>query len=219
MQILCDFLNILNPMNLTFTFIQSFNPLNTKDLDTFFSSIGDTKSSAVNHNSTMSKKNTTRRSLDNLSSLSASSKRNSMSICVEEFPMSLLKDNSERINQLMKSILEQMQRINSIETEKASFQRMIDELEESVNKWSEKTGMLTDKAKDQPVYDNVDQFLDQNPKELLEKAELMVMSLKAKKCLETVLGECLPNPEATAENMSNIRKLVAEFIQDDKTNF
>lgn len=142
-----------------------------------------------------------------------------MSMYVEEFPMALLKDDADRINRASKEIQDQIIRIRGIEAESQSFQQTLDELEESVNRWSEKSQMLTDKAKDQPTYENADHFLSHDTKPNLEWAELIVRNLKAKKCMETNLGENMPNPEATAESMSHIRTLLAEFINDDKSSF
>lgn len=188
-----------------------FDCTRIKDLDGFFESIGDVRPvAALNQHAT--KKLTGRRSLDN----NSSSKRNSISMCIEEFPIALLKDNVERVNSLTVEILEQIDKIRSIEFEKQAFSRMIEELEESVKKWSDKTEMLANKTSHQPQYEVGDGFLSQESQQNLKSMELLIRNLKAKKSSETKLGENYPDPEATAEDMSCIKQLVSEFINDDK---
>lgn len=129
--------------------------------------------------------------------------------------MALLEDNSNRINQLTTSIHAQIAKIRGIESEKEEFFKLIDELGESVTRWSEKTEMLAEKGQVQPNYEVADDFISRTAKTNLETIELLVRNLKAKKSLETKLGELLPDPEITAETMSNIKHLVSEFINDD----
>lgn len=129
--------------------------------------------------------------------------------------MALLEDNSNRINQLTTSIHAQIAKIRGIESEKEEFSKLIDELGESVRRWSEKTEMLAEKGQVQPNYEVADDFISRTAKTNLETMELLVRNLKAKKSLETKLGELLPDPEITAETMSNIKHLVSEFINDD----
>lgn len=129
--------------------------------------------------------------------------------------MALLEDNSNRINQLTTSIHAQIAKIRGIESEKEEFSKLIDELGESVTRWSEKTEMLAEKGQVQPNYEVADDFISRTAKTNLETMELLVRNLKAKKSLETKLGELLPDPEITAETMSNIKHLVSEFINDD----
>lgn len=129
--------------------------------------------------------------------------------------MALLEDNSNRINQLTTSIHAQIAKIRGIESEKEEFSKLIDELGESVTRWSEKTEMLAEKGQVQPNYEVADDFISRTAKTNLETMELLVRNLKAKKSLETKLGELLPDPEITADTMSNIKHLVSEFINDD----
>lgn len=129
--------------------------------------------------------------------------------------MALLEDNSNRINQLTTSIHAQIAKIRGIESEKEEFSKLIDELGESVTRWSEKTEMLAEKGQVQPNYEVADDFISRTAKTNLETMELLVRNLKAKKSLETKFGELLPDPEITAETMSNIKHLVSEFINDD----
>lgn len=138
-----------------------------------------------------------------------------MSLSVDEFPMALLQDNVQRINQLTSSIHAQIAKIRGIESEKEEFSRLIEELGESVARWSEKTEMLAEKGKAQPNYEVADDYISRKAKTNLEDMELLIRNLKAKKSLETKLGELLPDPEVTAETMSNIKHLVSEFINDD----
>lgn len=185
-----------------------FDWRNTKHLDAFFSLIGDGKAPVV---TSVAKKG--RRSLDS----NSTSKRASFSMCVEEFQMSLLQDTTDQINVLSKEVLEQITNIRSIEAETKSFQRMIDELDESVKNWREKTQILMEKSRVQPNYEAVDNLLSRDTKQNLEAVELLLRNLKAKKSMETVLAETVPHPDSTAESMAGIRRLVEEFINDDKS--
>lgn len=109
--------------------------------------------------------------------------------------MALLEDNSNRINQLTTSIHAQIAKIRGIESEKEEFFKLIDELGESVTRWSEKTEMLAEKGQVQPNYEVADDFISRTAKTNLETMELLVRNLKAKKSLETKFGELLPDPE------------------------
>lgn len=185
-----------------------FDHSQISDLNGFFESIGDVRTAAP----PLTKKSSSRRSLDN----NSSAKRNSVSMIVEEFPIALLKDNVSRVNNLTGDILEQIDKIRSIEYEKQTFSRMIEQLEDSVKKWSDKTQMLANKTKNQPQYEKGDEFLSQDSQKNIKLMELLLRNLKSKKGLETKLGENNPDPEANTEDMSYIKQLVAEFINDVK---
>ena len=130
-----------------------------------------------------------------------------------------MQEDAERINNVTNKIHQQMHGINGIEDEKRTFQRMIEELQEAVNRWQEKTQILTEKAKDQPNYLEADHLLSRDTRENLEQAEQLLRSLRARKQMEIQLGETLPDPMVTVDSMSYIRTLVGEFISDDKHNF
>lgn len=187
-----------------------FNMKSTADWESFFDTIGDSKPPTT----APVRKAVIRRSLG--SSSISSSRTGSFSMGSEEFPPILLNENADRINTLVREMDLLIDSINNVDVEKKAFQRMVDELEESVNKWKKKTDVLMEKAKDQPNYKNADHFLSPEAKAGLASAEVLLKSLKAKKGMETQLGETVPDPEVTAESMAHIKTLVAKFISDSK---
>lgn len=189
----------------------TFDLKSTKDWDAFFTSIGGAQPKVTVAVKKRRNLNVTRRSLEG-----NTSKKGSFAVPSEEFPVSLLKDNAERINKLHKSLQEQINSIKNIESEKQSFQRMIDELGEAVNRWREKTAILSEKSQVNPEYQEADEFLSRATKQHLEAAELVLRKMKATKRMEIILAENLPDPDGTAEAMGNIKTLVAEFISYDR---
>lgn len=188
-----------------------FNLKNLKEFDDFFTIVADPNQKPPGPH----KKAHVRRSLDTNSSAS-NSKRSSVSMSVEEFPVSLLLENEQRINELTGQIHETISAINGIGTEKENFQRLLDEYDEAVNKWTEKTELLDQKISDQPEYEVADSFLSKETKQNLQTIELLLDNLKARKALEIKLGETVPDPDSTTESMSHIKNLVAEFISRDR---
>lgn len=191
-----------------------FDSSKIKDLEGFFESIGDAKPAAAPPSHHPAKKSMTRRSLDN----NSSSKRNSITLGLEEFPIALMKDNMNQVNSMTARILDHMDHIRNIDFQNKELHGMIEKLEEAVKRLSEKTENLANRTRNQPNYEDAHAFLSQDTQTYVQTLELLVRNLNAKKSLETKLGENYPDPEATTEDMSCVKQLVSEFINDDKNS-